>query len=84
MNDMRKLVTRANKAAGRALREERLSRELTQSQVADALGVTSQQVQKYETGKNRISVGVLARLHQAFGMDCAYILAAAIHEARYD
>jgi transcriptional regulator with XRE-family HTH domain len=36
--------------------------DLTQMQVADALGLTYQQVQKYEKGTNRISASRLQRL----------------------
>ncbi len=39
---------------GKRLREVRIMRGFTQSQLADALGVTFQQVQKYETGSNRM------------------------------
>ncbi|GAB5470455.1 MAG: hypothetical protein Kilf2KO_34850 [Rhodospirillales bacterium] len=43
------------------LKEIRRSRKLTQAQLAGALGVSYQQVQKYESGTNRISAG---RLYQ--------------------
>ena len=41
---------------GRNLRVLRRSRGLSQKQVAEAIGVTMQQFQKYETAANRISV----------------------------
>ncbi len=41
---------------GRNLRALRRSRGLSQKQVAEAIGVTMQQFQKYETAANRISV----------------------------
>jgi transcriptional regulator with XRE-family HTH domain len=37
---------------------------MSQERLADALGITFQQVQKYEKGTNRVSVG---RLHQIAG-----------------
>lgn len=40
---------------GRNLKLLRLSRGMTQTTLADALGLTFQQIQKYETGTNRIS-----------------------------
>lgn len=46
---------------GLQLRLARRSRKLTQEQLAEQLGITFQQVQKYEHGTNRISAG---RLHQ--------------------
>ena len=45
---------------GRRLRELRVSRGLTQQQVADVLGTCFQQVQKYETGRDRISASRLS------------------------
>jgi transcriptional regulator with XRE-family HTH domain len=44
---------------GKRLRQLRTSRGLSQSVVADALGLTFQQVQKYERGVNRISASKL-------------------------
>ncbi|NPD17463.1 helix-turn-helix transcriptional regulator [Xinfangfangia sp. D13-10-4-6] len=41
---------------GRNLRAIRRSRGLSQKQVAEAIGVTMQQFQKYETAANRLSV----------------------------
>lgn len=40
---------------GHRLKEIRTMRGLTQSNVADQLGISFQQLQKYETGANRIS-----------------------------
>jgi transcriptional regulator with XRE-family HTH domain len=37
----------------------RLNRGITQTKLAEALGVTFQQVQKYESGRNRIGAGRL-------------------------
>lgn len=39
---------------GRRLREARVSRGLSQSALAKRLGITFQQVQKYESGSNRV------------------------------
>ncbi len=39
---------------GRRLREVRIMRGLTQTQLGDKLGISFQQVQKYEKGTNRI------------------------------
>ena len=40
---------------GNRIRQARLSQNLTQSDLAERLGLSFQQVQKYETGSNRIS-----------------------------
>lgn len=51
-----------NKAVGAKLREFRALRGVSQANVAEAIGRTFQQVQKYERGKNRISPGVLVEI----------------------
>jgi transcriptional regulator with XRE-family HTH domain len=51
---------------GNRMRAYRLERGLSQEAVADKLGLTFQQVQKYEKGVNRIAVGRLAQLSRLF------------------
>lgn len=46
---------------GRRVRQRRMAINLSQQKLGDALGLTFQQVQKYERGGNRISA---SRLHQ--------------------
>jgi transcriptional regulator with XRE-family HTH domain len=48
-------------AVGGNLRLWRIARGLSQSQLAKRLGVTFQQVQKYEIGGNRVSTGRLVK-----------------------
>jgi len=47
---------------GARMRMRRLMLELSQTQLADALGVSFQQVQKYEKGSNRVSASRLQAL----------------------
>jgi len=47
---------------GHNVRIRRLAKGLSQSQLAKGLGVTFQQVQKYEKGANRIGSGRLVRI----------------------
>src|ERR1700761_6190947 len=47
----------------RALREQR---RMSQTALGEYIGVTFQQVQKYERGKNRISASVLFKIAKAF------------------
>jgi transcriptional regulator with XRE-family HTH domain len=51
-----------DKAVGRQIRIRRISLDMSQTDLANALGLTFQQVQKYEKGANRISAGRLYRL----------------------
>ncbi|MEO1476074.1 MAG: helix-turn-helix transcriptional regulator [Pseudomonadota bacterium] len=44
---------------GTQIRQRRIMMGLTQDQIAEALGISYQQVQKYETGSNRVSASRL-------------------------
>src|SRR5579863_3742394 len=46
---------------GLNLRRARLLRKLSQTQLGDALGISFQQIQKYERGVNRLSTSMLIR-----------------------
>ena len=50
---------------GGEIRRRRKVRGLSQSALASAIGVTFQQVQKYERGANRVSASALWRIAQA-------------------
>jgi len=56
VNDLAKKV---DEQVGRQIRKRRNLLGLTQEQLADALGISYQQVQKYETAANRVSAGRL-------------------------
>ncbi|HWX35570.1 MAG TPA: helix-turn-helix transcriptional regulator [Steroidobacteraceae bacterium] len=49
-------------AVGRNVRVRRMARGLSQTDLANRVGVTFQQVQKYEAGSNRISMGRLKKI----------------------
>jgi transcriptional regulator with XRE-family HTH domain len=59
---------RLDAALGRRVRERRKALRLTLASLADSLGMTFQQVQKYESGANRISVSRL--VHIAGALSC--------------
>jgi transcriptional regulator with XRE-family HTH domain len=63
----------ASALAGR-IRDRRRKLGLSQAQVAEAIGLTFQQVQKYESGANRITVDVLFRLAPALNATPAEML----------
>ena len=48
--------------AGKRLRAFRVNKGLSQTEVGEAVGVTFQQIQKYENGSNRISASRLQQL----------------------
>lgn len=64
-------ATDLDKVIGRRLTAARLARGLTQSVLARTIGVTFQQVQKYESGANRIAVSTLSRLCDALDLNPA-------------
>lgn len=56
---------------GQRLRAERLRRGLSQTELGVAMGVTFQQVQKYERGSNRVSASTLAKAAAGLGIAVA-------------
>lgn len=62
---------------GRKIKNARSALGLTQAKVAQAIGVSMQQVQKYENGRNRISVSRLNQLGIALKVDFSRALATA-------
>ena len=50
---------------------------MSQTKLAEAVGVTFQQVQKYENGVNRISASRLQQLARALGVEVEFFFAAA-------
>ena len=57
---------------GQRLRQRRWMLGLTQQQLGDRIGIKFQQVQKYETGQNRISASRLWELAKATDVEIAY------------
>src|ERR1043165_2685932 len=61
-------ATAEDVAIGQKVRALRLDRGLSQAGLAEQIGVAFQQVQKYESGANRISAGRLALVARALGV----------------
>lgn len=57
---------------GQRLRQRRWMLGMTQQQVGDIVGIKFQQVQKYETGQNRVSAGRLWDLAKALDVPVSY------------
>lgn len=55
-----------SKDVGKTIMTYRQSRELTQQQLADLVGLSVQQIQKYEYGETNISVARLITIANAF------------------
>jgi transcriptional regulator with XRE-family HTH domain len=59
-------------AVGRRIRERRVMLGLTLQQVAEQVGITHQQLAKYERGVTRLSAGRLYQTAQALGADVGH------------
>ena len=57
-----------DRALGNAIRLRRRSLDLSQEQLAQACGISFQQIQKYENGGNRVSFSRLVQIARA--LDC--------------
>jgi transcriptional regulator with XRE-family HTH domain len=64
---------------GRRVRSRRLEHRLSQTELADKIGVTFQQVQKYEKGVNRIGAGRLQRISEALEVPITFFFDASPH-----
>lgn len=66
----------ANKVIGYFLRKIRRERGQTQEDIAFLLGVSTQQIQKYEAGRNSFSAARLLRLSECLDVPPTYFLGA--------
>src|SRR5688572_2648495 len=71
-----KKPTPVDEYVGIALRSRRNELGLSQTDLAKAIGVTFQQVQKYEKGTNRIGAGRLSAISQALQVPITYFFQA--------
>ena len=62
---------RLDQALGLAIRLRRHARGLSQSALGEAIGVSFQQIQKYERGANRVSFSTMVRICEALGCHVA-------------
>ncbi|NVK18508.1 MAG: helix-turn-helix domain-containing protein [Methylocystaceae bacterium] len=61
-----------DKYVGSRVRARRVGMRISQTKLGDAIGVTFQQVQKYENGTNRIGASNLYKISRQLGVDVAY------------
>ena len=57
---------------GRRVRSRRLECNFSQTELAERIGITFQQVQKYESGKNRIGASRLQRISEALRVPVSF------------
>ncbi len=69
---MVKRATDVDEYVGRRTRQRRLELGLSQDQLAKVLGITFQQIQKYENGTDRVSAGRLYNMARHLGVTPDY------------
>ncbi len=67
---------------GRRIRLQRIARGLSQTELGKELGVTFQQVQKYEKGVNRVGAGRLSRIASTLGVSVSALLGGSAAEEK--
>lgn len=67
-----RLAKRVDEHVGERIRERRTTLGLTQEQLAAALNISYQQIQKYETGANRVSAGRLYEIATHLDAEVGY------------
>ncbi len=70
-----KRATEVDHTVGNRIALLRSASGMSQTMLADALGISFQQVQKYETGKNRIGAGRLRAIADRLGVPVAIFFA---------
>ena len=65
-------VTALDQHVGNRIRIARLAARISQTLLADACGVSFQQVQKYENGLNRVGAGRLPVIAKVLGVEVPY------------
>ena len=68
-------------ALGAAIRQRRMLLAVSQEKLADGLGITFQQIQKYEKGTNRVSWSRLVQIAKALNCSIAGLMSLAEPEA---
>jgi transcriptional regulator with XRE-family HTH domain len=59
---------------GNLIRQHRKAAGLSQAELGHAAGITFQQIQKYESGQNRVSVSRLFQLAATLGLEPASVI----------
>jgi transcriptional regulator with XRE-family HTH domain len=65
--------TDIDRLVGVNVRKLRIERNLTLAELAAQLGISHQQLQKYETGSNRLSAGTLCNVAETLGVTIEFL-----------
>ena len=61
-----------DKYVGGRIRGRRMGIRISQTKLGEAIGVTFQQIQKYESGANRVGASNLAKIAKALNVDVSF------------
>lgn len=67
-------ATKMDAAIGQRIRVQRMLAGISQTELADEISVTYQQLQKYEKGVNRISAGKLCEVAEVLKVKTAVLM----------
>ena len=65
---------------GTRIRGRRVGLRISQTKLGQAIGVTFQQIQKYESGTNRVGASNLFKIAKALGVDVSFFFEGASNE----
>lgn len=68
-----------DREVGQRIRAQRLISRMSQEELGERVGITFQQIQKYEKGTNRVSAGRLIRISEILGVPVSFFLEGAEH-----
>jgi transcriptional regulator with XRE-family HTH domain len=78
---MKKAPNPIDQQVGARLRMQRMLVGMSQEKLGEALGVTFQQIQKYEKGSNRVSASTLKQIAQVLNVQPSFFLEDAMPRA---
>lgn len=76
-------IAKIDKFIGNKIASLRLAKGFSRKQLSEAVGITGQQISKYEKGKNRVSIGRLILFSKALGERVSYFYEGLETEATY-
>jgi transcriptional regulator with XRE-family HTH domain len=68
LNNLSRKLDPLDISVGKRIRTQRLMRKMSQSELGKQLGITFQQIQKYESGVNRVGAGRLQTIAKIFDL----------------
>jgi transcriptional regulator with XRE-family HTH domain len=81
-NTKKRRPNSADSQVGESIRAHRLAARMSQGDLAKRLGVSFQQVQKYEKGTNRVGAGRLPQIADMFGVPISALFEGSLDASR--